>query len=497
MDYLPVSLDIRNNWCLIVGGGEVAFRKLKMLLKAGALVELMSPEFSDDILSLSQNADLLQRIRLNSKSYSTENDKEILSRYKLVIAATDNPLINRAVSVAAKKGNVIVNVVDNLELSSMIMPAIIDRSPLVVSVSTSGIAPILARKIRERIEWLLPLNLGNLFERFQKIRNLAKDKKLSLTQKKSFYEWVLEKYFDEDLDAKQGDLSDSNILDSKIIEDDLYNRFIESETQIASQIKGKVYLVGAGPGDPELLTVKALKILQKADVVLYDSLISDEVLSLIRRDAKLVHVGKRAKCHTISQSQINQCLVDHARLEPVVVRLKGGDPFIFGRGGEELQALAKEGISYEVIPGITAAAGCASYAGIPLTHRDYTQSVRFITGHRQSNGKALDWQSLAKDEQTLVFYMGLTSHQAISENLIKHGLKQTMPVAVIENGTLKNQRVVVGQLSQLHSLVKQHEIKSPSLIVVGEVAALSNQLAWFQDNVQVSEKERPQTYQYY
>jgi len=490
VDYLPVSLDIRNNWCLIVGGGEVAFRKLKMLLKAGALVELMSPEFSEDIISLSQKTDFFGKIKLSANNYSTENDKELLSGYKLVIAATDSPLINRAVSVSAEKNNVIVNVVDNLELSSMIMPAIIDRSPLVVSVSTSGVAPILARKIRERIEWLLPTNLGGLIKRLQKLRNSAKNNKLSLIQKKSFYEWFLEKYFDENLNEKNKPLANKDI-----VERDLYDQFVDSEIRIDSQVKGKVYLVGAGPGDPELMTVKALKILQKADVVLYDSLISDEILSQIRRDAKLVHVGKRAKRHIMSQLQINQCLVDYAQSESIVVRLKGGDPFIFGRGGEELQVLARLGIPYEVVPGITAAAGCASYAGIPLTHRDHTQSIRFITGHQQSNGKELDWYSLAKDKQTLVFYMGLTSHQVIIENLLKHGLSKNMPVAVIENGTLINQRVIIGELRELHQLIKQHKVKSPSLIIVGEVAALSKELAWFQNNHQVSGASNFRSYQ--
>ncbi len=241
---------------------------------------------------------------------------------------------------------------------------------------------------------------------------------------------------------------------------------------------GKVYLVGAGPGDPELLTLKAYKLLQNAEVVLYDSLISDDILQMIGVKAELIHVGKRANCHIASQSQINQKLVEHAQKGSMVVRLKGGDPFIFGRGGEELQVLSDNQINYEVVPGITAASGCSSYAGIPLTHRDFAQSVRLITAH-QKQQETIDWHSLAAEKQTLVFYMGLLRNKVISDSLIKHGLNAKTPVAVIENGTRENQRVLTGRLDQLSELVEENDIQMPSLILVGEVVALSKQLAWF------------------
>jgi len=253
------------------------------------------------------------------------------------------------------------------------------------------------------------------------------------------------------------------------------------ESQQDKAVEGKVFLVGAGPGDPELLTLKAYRLLQSADVVLYDSLISDGILALIGTQANLIHVGKRAKCHIASQSKINQLLVDHAKQGLMVVRLKGGDPFIFGRGGEELQELVKHQIKFEVIPGITAASGCTSYAGIPLTHREYAQSVRLITAH-QKEQETINWQSLAIEKQTLVFYMGLLRNKVISESLIKHGLPAKTPVAVVENGTRKEQRVLIGKIENLSELVEKNSIQMPALIIVGEVVSLASELSWFNSN---------------
>ncbi|TQV71481.1 uroporphyrinogen-III C-methyltransferase [Aliikangiella marina] len=464
MDYLPITVQMKSRHCLIVGGGEVAARKLKHMLHADAKVTLVSPEYTDEVLEIAEK----HEIRLVHEVFSPEH----INGFYLVIAATDDRMVNRQVSIAAQQQNIWVNVVDDLELSTFIMPAVIDRSPLLIAISSSGVAPVLARKIREKIEWLLPDALGSLLERLKLLRPKVKKKFSSLKEKRSFSEWYIE----------------SAIQDSKVLEknEDSILEFYQQQ----HKPEGIVYLVGAGPGDPELLTIKSLKIIQKADVVLYDALVSQEILQRVRKDATLVHVGKRAKCHYVHQDQTNQMLVDYAQQGLSVVRLKGGDPFIFGRGGEELQFLTQHNIRYEVVPGITAAAGCAAYSGIPLTHRDHAQSIRFVTGHEKSSKNSLDWNSLAQAGQTLVFYMGLMRNQQITDSLIKHGRNPSTPVALIEKGTTKNQRTVIGQLNELPQLVEKYEIKSPSLIVVGEVAELANELDWFKDGELISSNNK-------
>ncbi|MFT6733776.1 MAG: uroporphyrin-III C-methyltransferase/precorrin-2 dehydrogenase/sirohydrochlorin ferrochelatase [Polaribacter sp.] len=506
MEYLPVTLNIKGNTCLIVGGGDVAARKLKTLLKAGAKVELVSLSISDDVEkiiakhgvgttqikkmdignSLEFESLLLNQLPNTSNFHSKTSvlkvpvSKVLVPKYSLIIAATDQPMTNRMVSVTAKKLNIPVNVVDNLQLSSFILPAIIDRSPLLVAVSTAGVSPLLARKIRERIEWVLPKNLGSIFASLMKIRETLKQKNLSFRNKKDY----LEQYIDSRLNDEK--LNDENLHligePSKESRQSLYS--VNS--------KGKVYLVGAGPGDPDLLTIKALKLLQKADVVFYDSLVSEEILELIRRDAKLVHVGKRAKCHSASQDKINELLIESVNQHSTVIRLKGGDPFIFGRGGEELESLAKLSIQFEVVPGITAASGCASYAGIPLTHRDYSQSLHFVTAHEKTEKSSIDWQSLAKKNQTLVFYMGLLKNKTLSEQLITNGLSSSTPVAVIENGTRVDQRVFTGSIEKLTSVVEKNSIKSPAIIIVGEVVTLHESLSWFNQSESYWDNQKQQ-----
>lgn len=467
MDYLPITVQMKSRHCLIVGGGEVAARKLKHMLQAEVKVTLVSPKFSQEVLELAEK----KSVRLIEDVFSTD----LVEGFYLVIAATDDRMVNRQVSISAQQQNIWVNVVDDLELSTFIMPAVIDRSPLLIAVSSSGVAPVLARKIREKIEWLLPDSLGSLLEKLKLLRPKVKKKFSSLKEKRNFSEWYIE----------------SAIQESKILEQDddkILNFYADK-----SMADGIVHLVGAGPGDPELLTVKALKIIQKADVVLYDALVSQEILARVRKDATLVHVGKRAKCHYVHQDQTNQLMVDYASKGLSVVRLKGGDPFIFGRGGEELQFLKQHEISYEVIPGITAAAGCAAYSGIPLTHRDHAQSIRFITGHEKSNKNSLDWNNLAQASQTLVFYMGLMRNQSIAESLISNGRAPSTPVALIEKGTTNNQRTVVGRLDQLPNLVEEYSVKSPALIIIGEVAGLASELSWFRNGeLHIHEEFLPQ-----
>ncbi len=453
MDYLPITVQLQNRQCLIVGGGSVAARKLRHLLKAGSAVTIVSAKFSDEVLALAaeHNLDII---------HSWFKPEHVDGHY-LVVAATNDRAANALISDSAKEKNIWVNVVDDLELSTFIMPAVIDRSPLLIAVSSSGVSPVLARKIREKIEWLLPNSLGRLLERLKTLRPLVKKNFEAFKHKREFSEWYIE----------------TAIADERQLEKEPED--VIQDFQTIKSRTGKVYVVGAGPGAADLLTVKALKVLQKADVVLYDALVSQEIIDCVRKDASLIHVGKRANRHFVTQDRTNQLLVEQAQLGLSVVRLKGGDPFIFGRGGEELQVLAENNIEFEVIPGITAASGCASYAGIPLTHRDYSQSLRFVTAHEKDEQSRVDWKSLANENQTLVFYMGLMRNQKITNSLIEHGLSPKTPVAIVENGTTEKQRVMLGDLDKLAEIVEIHAVKSPALIIVGKVTSLARELDWF------------------
>ncbi|RDX37490.1 uroporphyrinogen-III C-methyltransferase [Kangiella sp. HD9-110m-PIT-SAG07] len=453
MEYFPITVRLQEQQCLIVGGGDIACRKLKSLLKADAKVSLVALDFSDEVIELARK----HQLPLHQQAF----DKSLVEGNYLIVAATDNQALNQEVSELARQYHIWINVVDDLELSTFIMPAIVDRSPLLVAVSTGGVSPVLARKIREKLEWILPKNLGALLKRLKSFRPSVKKKFQDLKSKRSFSEWYIESAI-ENPDTLSHDFEEAVAL---------YEGAIDKE--------GKVFLIGAGPGDPDLLTVKALKVLQKADVVLHDALVSKGILELVRRDATFVNVGKRAKKHSVLQEETNTLLVKYAQQGLSVVRLKGGDPFIYGRGGEELEHLLDAGINYEVVPGITAASGCSSYAGIPLTHREYSQTVMFITAHCKRSEDTLNWKSLAREQQTVVVYMGLLRNDVLVEQLIKHGRSGNTPIAVIENGTLPQQRVFTGRLQQLPELVKAHDIVSPSLIVIGEVASLANKLDWF------------------
>ncbi|MGX5174383.1 siroheme synthase CysG [Aliikangiella sp. IMCC44653] len=464
MDYLPITVQMQNRQCLIVGGGEVAARKLKHLLKAGSQITIVSPKFSPQLEAAAVNT--------STKLIKAKFNESHLSNQYLVIAATDDEQLNTRISTAAKERNIWVNVVDNLALCSFIMPAVIDRSPLLIAVSSSGVSPVLARKIREKIEVLLPKNLGSLLLRLRELRPWIKKNLSNFGVRRAFSEWYIETA-----------ISNSNVL--ALNSKKLLQRY---KTELKHPL-GKIYLIGAGPGDAELLTVKALKVLQKADVVLYDALVSQDILDCVRKDATLIHVGKRSNLHFVTQDKTNQLLVEQAELGLSVVRLKGGDPFIFGRGGEELQHLSDHQIEFEVIPGITAASGCASYAGIPLTHRDYSQSLHLVTAHEKGSQSRVDWRAMAQANQTLVFYMGLLSNQTISQKLIAYGLSQSTPVAVVENGTLVNQRVLLTRLDYLAAAVVKHQISTPALIIVGEVTRLAKSLNWNSQSVLINELE--------
>jgi uroporphyrin-III C-methyltransferase/precorrin-2 dehydrogenase/sirohydrochlorin ferrochelatase len=457
VDHLPIFCQLRDRDCLLVGGGDVAERKARLLLDAGARLTVNAldvvPQFS-----VWADAGLLTLVKGHF-------DESLLDPCWLVIAATDNEEVNGQVSQAAEARRIFCNVVDAPKQASFIMPSIIDRSPLMVAVSSGGTSPVLARLLREKLEASLPQHLGQLAHFAGQLRSRVKQRFATISERRRFWE----KLFVNDRLAQSLANQDEKAIHEtteQLLEEDLDNR-------------GEVVLVGAGPGDAGLLTLKGLQQIQQADIVVYDRLVSDDIMNLVRRDADRVFVGKRAGYHCVPQEEINQILLREAQKGKRVVRLKGGDPFIFGRGGEELETLCQAGIPFSVVPGITAASGCSAYAGIPLTHRDYAQSVRLVTGHLKTGGE-LDWQNLAAEKQTLVFYMGLNQAAAIQQKLLEHGMPSDMPVAIVENGTAIKQRVVDGVLTELAALATQME--SPALIIVGRVVALRDKLNWFSNH---------------
>ncbi|MCF6318122.1 MAG: siroheme synthase CysG [Proteobacteria bacterium] len=458
MDYLPINIDIKNKKCVVFGAGVVAFRKIQMLNKAGAEVTCVAKNIHKDIQNISEKIELIEQEIVNYLNYTD------LKNITLIISATADRKISEYIYQRAIKLNILINTVDDKQLCSYISPAIVNRNPVVVSISSSGSAPVLARKIRESIEKLLPHNIGKLALFSEGLRSKVKSSLSSMSERKHFWENFLNSSVSSRI-INTGFKPDSN---------DVIKQF-----SVKSKQEGEVYLVGAGPGDPELLTIKALRVMQQADVVLHDNLISQEILELVRRDAELINVGKSMGNHRVEQVDINQLLIDHALKGKRVCRLKGGDPFVFGRGGEEIQALRKAQINYQIVPGITAAVGCTSYAGIPLTHRDYAQRVVFLTAHCKNSIDTLDWSSLVQAKQTLVVYMGLMKSQFLVDKLIANGQNKMTPVAIIENGTCQNQRVITGNLNELTGLIKDNKVNSPALLVIGEVAQLANELAWF------------------
>ena len=458
MDYFPIFLDLKNRLCLLVGGGEVATRKGRMLAKAGARLRVVAPEISAELRELvcASGGELCQR------EYQASDLRDCV----LAVAATDIESLNKTISADAQALHLPVNVVDTPALCSYITPAIIDRSPLVIAVSSGGEAPVLARLVRAKLESLIPASYGKLAQIASQWRERIKARFSDGDSRRKFWEKILQGPAAELMMNGQENAANEMIA----------HELAADQSQLTL---GEVYLVGGGPGDPELLTLRALRLMQQADVVLYDRLVSDGVMELVRRDAERIYVGKRRSEHSMEQENINQLLVDLARQGKRVLRLKGGDPFIFGRGGEEIELLAQHKIPFQVVPGITAASGCAAYAGIPLTHRDYAQSVRFVTGHLKSDDANLSWPELANPSQTLVFYMGLVGLKEICESLIQHGRAATTPVALIEKGTTQEQRVLVADLQSIAARVAAEEVHAPTLVIVGEVVQLHRHLQWF------------------
>lgn len=456
MDYLPLFFDLRDRPVLVVGGGSVAARKVSLLRAAGARVHVIAPACSEDLRGL-------QAQGVIDTSERPFWPADVVGK-AVVIAATNDTRINEQVAQAARLHNIPVNVVDQPASCSFILPAIVDRSPLLIAVSSGGAAPVLARRLRAQLEALIPMAYGRLAAMARRYRATVKRHIATTTGRRRFWETVF-----------AGPIGERVLAGREAEGERLLRQALSDEAPVG----GEVYLVGAGPGDPELLTLRALRLMQQADVVLYDRLVSAPVLDLVRREAERVDVGKRCGQHTLPQDEINALLLHYAREGKRVLRLKGGDPFIFGRGGEELESLAQAGVPFQVVPGVTAASGCAAYAGIPLTHRDYAQSVTFVAGHQRNERLDLNWAQLAKPGQTLVFYMGLGNVAALCRGLTAHGLPATWPAAIIENGTRPDQRVHAGTLATLPGLAAT--ASTPSLVIIGEVVRLHATLGWFGD----------------
>ena len=458
MEHLPIFINLKQKPVLVVGGGDIALRKINLLIKAQARVDCLSPFFCEGMNSLSRD----NYVNLINKSFEPADIKD----YSVIIAATDDATVNSSISSIAHDKRIPVNVVDSPTLSSFIMPSIVDRSPVIIAVSSAGKAPVLARIIRAKLETVIPSAYGILAEIAGEYRQKVKDRFSKIKDRRAFWEATF-----------------SGVIAEKVFSGRINEAKDDIEKQLNDSVEmelGEVYLVGAGPGDPDLLTFKALRLIQQADVVLYDRLVSKGVMELVRRDSELIYVGKKGGSDkSTRQVDINNQLVELAKSGKRVCRLKGGDPFIFGRGGEEIESLSENGIPFQVVPGITAASGCSSYAGIPLTHRDYSQSCRFVTAHLKDGTTDLPWDEFIVDQQTIVFYMALSGANYICEKLMEHGMDKDMPIAIIEKGTMPEQKVYISSLTKLPDLLAKEDIHAPTLMIVGEVVKLNEKLNWY------------------
>ncbi|MCQ8129089.1 siroheme synthase CysG [Methylomonas rivi] len=458
MDYFPLFIKLKNQPCLVVGAGEIAARKIELLGRTGARITVVAEQFGESVLSMQHTLNLV----LLQKSFSPDD----VTGMRLVVSATNHRSTNELVAASAETNHIPVNVVDNPDLCSFIFPAIVDRSPLIAAISSGGVSPVLARILRAKIESMIPASYSRLARFAEDFRGLVKQSIQEPARRRIFWENML-----------QGRVAELVFADNT----QEAERVLKAGLHHAEQqpTKGEVYLIGAGPGDPDLLTFRALRLLQQADVVVYDRLVSAGILEMARRDAERIYVGKQRSNHSLPQESINELLANLALSGKRVARLKGGDPFIFGRGGEEIETLMQQGIDFQVVPGITAAAGCASYAGIPLTHRDHAQSCTFVTGHLKDGSINLNWQQLAAPNQTIVIYMGLVGLRNICQALIENGCPADHPIAIVQQGTTPNQRVLTGTLQDMPQRVLHEDIKPPTLIIVGTVVSLHEKLNWF------------------
>jgi uroporphyrin-III C-methyltransferase/precorrin-2 dehydrogenase/sirohydrochlorin ferrochelatase len=465
MNHLPLFLEIKDRPVLVVGGGEAAARQVETALKAGGRVTAVAIEAGPAFKNIAKQ----DGVDLQEREFRPAD----LEGRVLVFVATEDEDLNGHVSALAQDAGIPVNVADRLSLCTFIIPAVIDRSPILVAVSSGGEAPILSRVLRARLEAFVPAGLGRLARFAGAIRDRVQDAVPAGTGRRRYWEDFIDGPIAEYILAGQEDAA-RNLLDETL------NKAAEDrKSGQPSNPEGEVYLVGSGPGDPDLLTFRALRLMQRADVVLHDRLVPAGILDLVRRDAERVFVGKKPGDQALRQKQISRLMIDLARQGKRVLRLKSGDPFVFGRGGEEIEALSSGGIPFQVVPGITAANGCASYAGIPLTHRDHAQSCMFVTGHMKDERLDLNWQAMVQPRQTLVVYMGLRSLLEFTEKLIAHGADPTTPAAIIDKGTRDQQQVITGALDGLVVLAAEAELSGPATIIIGTVVTLRDKLSWF------------------
>ncbi|MES2662368.1 MAG: siroheme synthase CysG [Pseudomonadota bacterium] len=468
--YFPLAIDFRERIVLVVGGGEIATRKVRLLLSTEAIIHVVAPDITQELYQLAEEN---PQLHLKVSPYDILD----LNDVRLVIVATDDSKVQQQVVAEAKVANILVNAVDQVALCDVIFLAIVDRFPLLIGISSGGQAPVLVRLLRARLESLVPAGFGKLAGWMGHIRNKVKQVLPNVDQRRHWWEKVIDGPIGESVMQGQDSSAEIQAMQS------LYSL---EQGKTSREVPGVVYLVGAGPGDPDLLTFRALRLMQKADVVVYDRLVSDAILDRVRRDAERVYVGKSRLEHTMVQSDINALLVKLAKEGKQVCRLKGGDPFLFGRGGEEIETLMAENIPFEVVPGITAASGCAAYAGIPLTHRDHAQSVVFVTGHSKTGEPDLDWSFLVRPMQTVVIYMGLARLSSICSALIRAGMSPDMPAAIIENGTTQEQRVLTATIEHLADQALHYAFGAPTLVIIGNVVKLHQQLTWFNSDSTVS-----------
>ena len=461
----PLFADLHERRALVVGGGAVAHRKVEALLEAGARVRVVAPVLGSALATRAAEG----RIAHLAERFSAQQ----LDDAWLAIAATGDRAVNRAVAEAGDARRVWVNVVDDSANARFHVPARVRRGPLQIAISSGGGAPMLARLVRERLEILFDESFGTLAGFLSRHRQRIRRRWPDPGERRRGVARLLDGRLQALL--RQG----RHAAARRALHDALRVPAATPVPTDAGRPAGMVTLVGAGPGDPGLLTLRALRVLNEADVILHDRLVGDGVLELARRDAERIAVGKQAGNHLRSQEQINALLVEHARAGLRVVRLKGGDPFVFGRGGEELEALRAHGIDYEVVPGITAALACAAHAGVPLTHRGHAQSVRLVTAHCRSSLDTLDWAALAQERQTLAVYMGVAMLERLRDRLLAHGRAASTPFALVENGTRADQRVVTGTLAELPERARAHAVRPPALLIIGEVAAFADTLHWF------------------
>jgi uroporphyrin-III C-methyltransferase/precorrin-2 dehydrogenase/sirohydrochlorin ferrochelatase len=458
LDYLPLFFKLQDRSVLLIGGGDVGLRKARLLVRAGARIFLIAQKVHPELETLLQE----HQGQVLGEDYASQ----WLEGQAVVIAATDDQALNEQIHADCVARNLPINVVDNPVLCTFVFPAIVDRSPVVIGITSSGKAPVLARLLRAKLETWIPTRYSDLGQLAARFRDSVKARFSNINQRRKFWEntfqgTVAERVFNGQMEEAE-----------RLLQEQL-------EASDTAESVGEVYLVGAGPGDPELLTFKALRLMQQADVVLYDRLVSHEVLDLCRRDAEMIYVGKKRDNHAVPQPDINRLLVEQAKAGHRVVRLKGGDPFVFGRGGEELEELKKSGVPFQVVPGITAANACSAYAGIPLTHRDYAQSVKMVTGQLKNRTSELNFAEMAHPNQTLVFYMGLHTLELIVQGLLENGKPADTRIALVSQGSTPEQRVLTGTLVDIVAQQEEAQLPAPAIIIVGEVVGLQPQLAWF------------------